>query len=449
MVFLPQIIKPLISLITVIGLILLASCQQSGVVRPDSIDFAHVAQVSITADDTPAQIEAEYKGTVLHWHEDAGIALLGFTTAELGFSKLSDSSEPNLDTYHIFGSSSWGGGSSSWGGGSSSWGGGSSSWGGGSSSWGGGVGYQGNLPPQPQNSVFWKNLKLGEAYDAAQTWGGGVKVAVIDTGLDVTHPAFSHNLAPEEEWYDFVDNDYLPQEEGYGGVGYGHGTAVAGVIVQVAPDVEILPIRVLDGNGYGDTDNVIIAIYHAVAQQADIIQLSLGTNSFSQLLYEAIWYAKYMGVLVVASMGNEGMQTPLYPAKFEQDYYLKNIYAVGSINENNEFSLFSNYFTNQRVFSSYGENIFSTYPNEKGIYATGTSFAAPIFSGTLALMLACNSWNSWNVSSGYIQSYIKQEMHNSARRFWVDKQNQDARYYIPTNGRLNIYNFVASSCSYY
>ena len=163
MELLKKIVRPLFSLLMIIGLVLLASCQQSGVVRPDLVseESTYVAQVAITADDTPEQIEDMYNGTVLFWQEDAGIALLGFSETSLGLSTLSGVSELNLDTYRMSGSNSWGGGSnswgggsSSWGGGSSSWGGGSSSWGGGSSSWGGGIGYQGNLPPQIQNNVF-------------------------------------------------------------------------------------------------------------------------------------------------------------------------------------------------------------------------------------------------------------------------------------------------------
>ena len=275
-----------------------------------------------------------------------------------------------------------------------------------------------------------------------------MKVAVIDTGLDVTHPAFSNNLAPQGEWYDFIGNDNLPQEEGEGGVGYGHGTAVAGVLVQVAPDVKVLPLRVLDSDGYGDTDNVIAAIYHAVAKQVDIIHLSLGTDTFSQLLYDAVWHARYSGILVIASMGNEGTDPPLYPAKFEQVSSLYNVYAVGSINGNNEFSLFSNYFNldGQMTFSSYGESIFSTYPNEQGIYATGSSFSAPMFSGALALTLACQPRD---LKSGSIQSIIKRAMRDSAQGFGVAKHGKDTRYNIPNNGRLNIYDFTASSCNSY
>ena len=109
----------------------------------------------------------------------------------------------------------------------------------------------------------------------APNLGEGVKVAVIDTGIDLDHPGFAGRLAPAGEWRDYVDGDDFPMDEP-GGAGFGHGTAVAGIIVQVAPNATILPIRVLAPDGRGDVDDVVTAIDHAITVGAQVINLSLG-----------------------------------------------------------------------------------------------------------------------------------------------------------------------------
>ncbi|MEZ4606323.1 MAG: S8 family serine peptidase [Deinococcales bacterium] len=86
-----------------------------------------------------------------------------------------------------------------------------------------------------------------------------MKVAVIDTGVDLSHPMLSGKLAPSTEWWDYVDNDNSPQDVS-GGEGYGHGTVVSTLILQVAPQATILPLRVLASNGLGDLDDVAAAI---------------------------------------------------------------------------------------------------------------------------------------------------------------------------------------------
>ena len=113
--------------------------------------------------------------------------------------------------------------------------------------------------------------------------GAGVKVAVLDTGIDKTHPLFAGKLLPGR---DFVDNDNDPSEVGTSGVGaYGHGTHVAGIVLMVAPDAKIIPIRVLDQNGVGNVWTLSKALNYAANPDgnpatddgANIINLSLGT----------------------------------------------------------------------------------------------------------------------------------------------------------------------------
>ena len=98
---------------------------------------------------------------------------------------------------------------------------------------------------------------------------------------------FAGTLAPASEWMDFVDNDGCPMDEP-GGDGYGHGTGVAGVVLQVAPNATILPFRVLGPDGSGDMTSVLAAIDHAVTMGADVINLSLGTLTSSNDLVRSV-----------------------------------------------------------------------------------------------------------------------------------------------------------------
>ena len=130
--------------------------------------------------------------------------------------------------------------------------------------------FSGNLP-------LWNAIKLSQAQSLVPELGRGVKVAVINSGINLRHPSFTGKLDLANA-KDFIGNDATPQEVngntiGYS-VGYGHGTAVANIILQVAPNATILPIRVLDTNGGGDTATIITAITHARDAGAKIINLS-------------------------------------------------------------------------------------------------------------------------------------------------------------------------------
>ena len=140
----------------------------------------------------------------------------------------------------------------------------------------------------------------------------------MTAALDLEHPAFYDRLAPQSEWKDFVDGDAYPQEErseGGANNNYGHGTGVAGVVSQVAPNATILPLRVLDAEGVGDVTDVAAAIDHAVTSGADIINLSLGTDEDSDVLNRMIAYAAEHKVFVIASSGNTGDDKITYPAR--------------------------------------------------------------------------------------------------------------------------------------
>ncbi|MFH1328574.1 MAG: S8 family peptidase, partial [Candidatus Bathyarchaeota archaeon] len=207
------------------------------------------------------------------------------------------------------------------------------------------------------------------------TWssssGSGVTVAVLDTGIA------NHEDLNVVGGYNAIDNT-KPWIDGYG-----HGTHVAGTIaaldnlvgvVGVAPDVGLYAVKVLDDSGSGTLDNVIEGIQWSVANDIDIISMSLGSSTYSISLDGACSNAYTSGSLLVASAGNSGNPAGRgdnvgYPAKYDS------VIAVAATDQNDKRARFSS--TGPAVeLAAPGVDILSTYP---GGYATGsgTSMACP------------------------------------------------------------------------
>lgn len=130
------------------------------------------------------------------------------------------------------------------------WSGGIRAWSGGIRAWSGGGELERTGAVLLENAAIWERLSLAAAHQAlAPKLGRGVTVAVIDTGIDTRHPIFSGRLSERSSWYDFVDGDREPQEAP--GVAFGHGTMVASIVLQLAPEATLMPLRVLDGDGGG------------------------------------------------------------------------------------------------------------------------------------------------------------------------------------------------------
>jgi thermitase len=357
-------------------IVLLAACSR-GAKQPQAVasEVASVATVKIAADETETALADKYAAKVISFHPEAGFAILGFPAGALTSLAITT----NTDVYKItaLGNKAWASGKNAWGGGLKAWANGKNAWGGGLS----------NVPTLPgENRALWRELKLPQAHAISKNFGYGAKIAVIDTGLDLNHPAFTGSLAPSSEWKDFVDGDATPQETA--GTFYGHGTAVAGIILQIAPRATILPLRVLDSDGAGDVDDVVAAIDWAVQKGVKLINLSLGSMDSVPSLDTIVSYAANLGVYVIASAGNSASSTLTYPAAQA---------AVGSTNSNNILSVgsstiagvrssFSNYGATLE-YLSFGENVYSAYPDNQVGYFTGTSFAAPQVTGSLALIM--------------------------------------------------------------
>jgi thermitase len=225
-------------------------------------------------------------------------------------------------------------------------------------------------------------MRLPQAFRV--TRGAGVTVAVLDTGVDTTHPALAGHLI---DGYDFVDNDTDPSEVGIAGVdrAYGHGTFVSGLVALAAPDARIMPVRVLDPNGMGDVWRLAKSMVWAAMNGADVINLSLGTNTRTHVANELIsdLAVSGRGIVVVAAAGNAASSQPEFPAGEGGSRVL----SVGATTPIDTLASFSDFGSWVDV-SAPGVSVWSTIPG--GQYATwsGTSMATGLASGQAALVRA-------------------------------------------------------------
>ena len=241
-----------------------------------------------------------------------------------------------------------------------------------------------SLPNDPRYTEQWAlpAIRAPQAWAEMPQDAPTVRVAVIDSGVCAGHPDLVGRI---EMGWDFVEDDETPQDE------FGHGCAVAGVIAAnmndgvgiagVAPNAQIIPLRVLNASGVGSYSDVAAAIVYAADFGVQVINLSLGGSNPSATLENAVNYAIDKGVIVVAAAGNNGTEGALYPAAYEP------VIAVGSVDPNLEHSSFSNYGSQIDIWAP-GRDILTTKRDGSYGLVSGTSFAAPYVAGAEIIYLA-------------------------------------------------------------
>ncbi|WP_322618635.1 S8 family serine peptidase [Deinococcus terrestris] len=345
---------------------------------------SHVVQVRVPAGTTREQVEATYGAPALMFDAQEGYAVLGLSAAQargsgLRAQNLAETPESNLGAFSASAIATMQGRTMWIKGDFSLW-----------TAEGRTMWIKGQYDLIPENNLNFQIIRLEQAHTLAPKLGQGIKVAVIDTGVDVDHPALAGSLAPAGEWRDFYAGDTNPDEEGVlGEGGYGHGTGVAGIVLQIAPKATILPLRVLGPDGSGDVLHVAQAIDWAVARGAQVINLSLGSEERSAIVQDAIKRAtEKNNVLVVASAGNENRPAISYPAHdMASGGAGERSLSVGSVNTAGLKSPFSNYSSNLEMVAL-GENVYTPGPDGMLVSWSGTSMATPMAAGGLALALS-------------------------------------------------------------
>ena len=165
---------------------------------------------------------------------------------------------------------------------------------------------------------------------------------------------------------------------------YGHGTMVAGVIHMVAPTAMLMPVKVFNDDGTSQLSTLLSGFYWAMNHGARVINMSFSLGSASPEFQKALQTASSMGILCVASVGNDGQQILVYPAAYS------NVIGVASTDNSGVRSPFSNYGP-IAALAAPGEEILSTYPGNRFAAGWGTSFSSPMVSGAISLLLQMNS----------------------------------------------------------
>jgi subtilisin family serine protease len=240
-------------------------------------------------------------------------------------------------------------------------------------------------PQKPYEILSLQHIPWGiQKINAPEVWkytrGQGIKVGVIDTGIDSRHPDLKQNI---RETHDVLNGKNIDDN--------GHGTHVAGTIaaadnqigvIGVAPNVQLYSVKAFDKKGNGQVSDIIEALDWCVKKRVDVINMSFGLNEESQAFHRAIKQVYRRDIVMVAAAGNSGRSdSVMYPARYSE------VIAVTALNKSNKVAEFSSSGPEVDVIAP-GVEIESTFNSSNYKRLSGTSMAAPHVTGTVALILS-------------------------------------------------------------
>jgi serine protease len=259
-----------------------------------------------------------------------------------------------------------------------------------------------NLPNDPLYPQQWNLHSIGVETAWALTKGKGITVAVIDTGIAKVPDLNDERFV---DGYDFINDETNASDD------HGHGTHIAGTIGQntnngygtagIAPEVRLMPLKVVTVGGSATAADISEAIRFAADNGADVVNLSLAGSGYSQLMQQAIDYAYRKGLTIVAAAGNSNQNAVIYPARY------RHVIAVSALDIAAKRANYSNFgagvdlaapgglITSEKPMGGIVQNTFDLKTKEAMFSPyQGSSFAAAHVSGAVALMKSLKKLDS-------------------------------------------------------
>lgn len=261
------------------------------------------------------------------------------------------------------------------------------------------------VPVQPAQSVPWGISKIKADLVSNISTGSMIKIAVLDSGIDLTHLDLKENIMGG---YNAISRKASASDDN------GHGTHVAGVIaasnnsigvVGVSSKSSLYAVKVLDSAGNGYLSDLIEGIEWSITNRMNIINMSLGVQD-SQSLHDAIIKANQAGIVLVAAAGNR----PYYPVDYPAAY--PEVISVVSTNDNDQIDILCP--RGKIDISAPGINIYSTFKGGSYSTLTGTSMAAPHVTGVVALLLSTPVKSDLNGDGKVTPLEVKQRLQSTA-----------------------------------
>jgi len=284
-------------------------------------------------------------------------------------------------------------------------------------------------PPIPTQTLPWGIDRIDADLAWATSSGSGIKVAVVDTGIDARHPDLVANIKGGKSTvlYTTSYND-----------DNGHGTHVAGIIaavnnqigvVGVGPKISLYSVKVLDRNGSGYLSDIIEGLDWAIANGIQVVNMSLGTTSNVRSFHDAVQRVNSAGIVQVAAAGNDGKAVN-YPAAYPE------VIAVSATDNNNLIASWSSRGSAVDLAAP-GVNIYSTYKGSTYKTLSGTSMACPHVAGAAALVLTVPEKCDFDHSGACSPFEVQQRLEQTAEDLGV--LGKDTLYGA---GLVNVFNAI-------